>query len=102
MQGAVASSFDLNPKYTIADVMSTGETLDKHLVDNALAIHSSSGLCVLARPEQPEDSQRVTRSGFSRLLGVLTRLFDYVVLDSLMSVDPVYEAAIKSAIRASR
>ncbi len=97
VQGSVATSFDLNPKYTIADVMSTGETLDKHLIDNAMAIHSGSGLCVLARPEQPEDSLRVNRQGFNRLLGVLVRQFDYVVLDSAMSVEPLYAGAIQAA-----
>jgi len=97
VQGGVANSFDLNPKYTLADVMNTGETLDKHLVDNAMAIHSASGLCVLARPEQPEDSLRVNRQGFNRLLAVLVRQFDYVVLDSTMSVEPLYAGAIQAA-----
>ena len=97
VQGGVATSLDLNPKYTLADVMSTGETLDKHLIDNAMAIHSGSGLCVLARPEQPEDSLRVNRQGFNRLLGVLVRQFDYVVLDSAMSLEPLYAGAIQAA-----
>ena len=93
----MATSLDLNPRYTIADVMSTAETLDKHLVDNALAVHRGSGLCVLARPELVEDSQRVSRAGFSRLMNVLTKLFDYVVLDSCMSVDPLYSASIQAS-----
>jgi pilus assembly protein CpaE len=32
-----------------------------------------------------------------RLLGVVSRMFDYVVLDSLMSTDPTYQAAIQQA-----
>src|SRR5205814_180711 len=69
-------------------------TLDKHLIDNALAVHSGSGLCVLARPDVPEDSARVTKLGLGRLLAVLTRQFDYLVIDSVMSVEPVYATAI--------
>lgn len=97
VRGAVATSFDLSPRYTIADVMSSGDTLDRHLVDNALAVHASSGLFVLSRPEVPEDSLRISRVGFNRLLNVLARQFDYIILDSLMSVDPLYMAAIQQS-----
>jgi pilus assembly protein CpaE len=95
--GGVAGYFDTRPRYTIADVMDSAEKLDKQLLDNALAMHKASGLAILARPELPEDTQRVTHSGVNRLLGVLGRVFDYVVLDSLMSIDPVYAAAIQQA-----
>jgi pilus assembly protein CpaE len=97
IQGAVATSFDLNPRYTIADVMSSGDTLDRHLIDNALAVHASSGLFVLSRPEQPEDSLRINRLGFNRLLNVITRQFDYIVIDAIMSVDPLYMASMQQA-----
>src|SRR5262249_13317151 len=81
--GACAANFNLTPRYTIADVMTSG-TLDKHLVENALATHPQTGLNVLSRPEQPGDALRVTRSGMNRLLGVASRLFDYIVVDSMM------------------
>jgi pilus assembly protein CpaE len=97
VRGAVASSFDLSPRYTIADVMSSGDTVDRHLVDNALAVHPGSGLFVLSRPEIPEDSQRVSRTGFNRLLNVISRQFDYIIIDSLMSVDPLYMASTQQA-----
>jgi pilus assembly protein CpaE len=95
--GGVASYFDTRPRYTIADVMDSAEKLDKQLLDNALAMHQASGLAILARPELPEDTQRVTHAGVNRLLGVLGRVFDYVVLDSMMSIDPVYASAIQAA-----
>ncbi|MGE5609104.1 MAG: AAA family ATPase, partial [Bacillota bacterium] len=96
-RGAVASSFDIRPRYTIADVMDSAETLDQQLLDNALSIHPASGLAILARPELPEDTLRVSQPGFARLLSVLSRLYDYVVIDSLMSIDPVYATAIQAA-----
>ncbi len=95
--GAVASSFDLRPRYTIADLMESSEKLDQQMLDNALAIHQNSKLAILARPDLPEDSQRVNAAGFSRLMNVLGRMFDFVVLDSLMSIDPVYAAAVHAA-----
>jgi pilus assembly protein CpaE len=97
VRGGVASYFDLRPRYTIADVMDQTSTLDVQLLDNALARHAKSGVAVLGRPELPEDTQRVTQAGFTRLTGMLGRAFDYAVIDSVMSIDPVYSAAIASA-----
>jgi pilus assembly protein CpaE len=97
VRGGVASYFDLRPRYTIADVMDSAEKLDKQLLDNALTMHKNSGLAVLARPDLPEDTQRVNQPGLARLLGVLGRVFDYVVMDSVMSIDPIYSAAIAAA-----
>ena len=59
--------------------MDSAEKVDKQLLDNALAIHPNSGLAILARPDLPEDTQRVNQPGLQRLLGVLGRMFDYVV-----------------------
>jgi pilus assembly protein CpaE len=97
VRGGVASYFDLRPRYTIADVMDQTATLDMQLLDNALARHPKSGLAILGRPELPEDTQRVTQAGFARLTGMLGRMFDYAVVDSMMSIDPIYSAAIASA-----
>lgn len=97
IRGGVAGYFDTRPRYTIADVMDSAEKLDKQLLDNALVIHPKSGVSILGRPELPEDTQRVTQTGTSRLLNVLGRVFDYLVLDSLMSIDPVYTTAIQAA-----
>ena len=58
-------------RYTIADVMDSADKVDKQLLDNALFVHQNSGLAVLARPELPEDTQRVTQAGFGRLMGMI-------------------------------
>ena len=97
VRGGVAGYFDLRPRFTIADVMESGDKLDKTLLDNALAVHQGSGLSVLARPALPEDTVRVKPAGFSRLLSVLSRVFDYVVLDSVMSIEPLYAVAVQAA-----
>jgi pilus assembly protein CpaE len=97
MRGGVASYFDTRARYTIADVMDAGEKLDKQLLDNALVIHKKSNLAILARPELPEDTQRVNQAGLLRLLNVLSRVFDYVVIDSIMSISPMYAAIIQQA-----
>ena len=96
IRGGVASYFDTRARYTIADIMDSSEKLDKQLLDNALVVHKKSGLAILARPELPEDTQRVTAHGIQRLHNVLGRLFDFAVVDSIMSIDPVYAATIQA------
>ncbi len=97
LRGGVASYFDTKARYTIADVMDSAEKVDRQLLDNALSVHKNSTLSILARPELPEDTQRVNQPGLQRLLGTLGRMFDYVVLDSVMSIDPVYATAIHAS-----
>ncbi|HYO09407.1 MAG TPA: AAA family ATPase [Tepidisphaeraceae bacterium] len=95
--GGVASYFDVRPRYTLSDVMESAEKVDKQLLDNALVVHAKSQLAILARPDLPEDTLRVNQPGFQRLSNVLGRMYDYVVMDSLMSIDPLYAEAIKGA-----
>ncbi len=97
MRGGVANSFDIRPRYTIADVMDSADKVDRQLLDNALTMHKSSSLAVLARPELPEDTQRVNQPGVSRLIGVLSRMFDFVIIDSMMSIAPMYTTVVNSA-----
>jgi pilus assembly protein CpaE len=97
VRGGVASYFDTRARYTIADIMDAAEKLDKQLLDNALAIHKKSNLAILARPELPEDTQRVNQAGLTRLLNVLSRVFDYVVIDSVMSISPMYSSVLQVA-----
>lgn len=95
VRGGVATYFDVRPRYTIADIAQSGDTtIDRQLLDNALTIDPKSKLAIVARPDLPEDTQRIHQQGFTRMLNVLARTFDYVVIDSMMSIDPVYAAAI--------
>lgn len=96
VRGGVSGSFDARPRYTIADVMDS-DKVDKQLLDNALTMHSASGLAILSRPDLPEETLRVTQAGMTRLLGVLSRIFDYVVVDSLMSIDPIYSTVLAAS-----
>ena len=97
VRGGVANYFDARPRYTIVDVVQSGDNIDRQVLDNALFVHTKSNLSILARPELPEDSQRVSQAGLLRLLNVLTRMFDYVVVDSSMSVDPIYAMTLNQA-----
>lgn len=97
MRGGVANYFDIRPRYTIADVMEATATVDRQLLDNALTVHQGSGLAILARPEMPEDTARVNQPGLHRLLGLLSRMFDVVVVDSMMSIAPLYHTVLQAS-----
>lgn len=97
MRGGVASQFDVKPRYTIADVMDPATKLDKQLLDNALTMHRKSNVAILARPDLPEDTQRIQHAGLQRLLNIVGRVFDYVVIDSLMSIAPLYATTIQTS-----
>jgi pilus assembly protein CpaE len=97
IRGGVASYFDVRPRYTLSDVMESADKVDKQLLDNALVVHQKSQLAILGRPDQPEDSQRVDQPGVVRLLNVLGRMFDYIVVDSMMSIDPLYLTTLQAA-----
>jgi pilus assembly protein CpaE len=97
MRGGVANYFDVRPRYTISDVMETADKVDKQLLDNALTVHQGSGLSILARPDLPEDTARVNQPGLHRLLGLLSRVFDYVVVDSMMSISPLYNTVLQAS-----
>jgi pilus assembly protein CpaE len=97
MRGGVGGYFDIRPRYTIADVMDSADKVDRQLLDNALAVHQASKVAILTRPDLPEDTQRVNHAGLQRLMGILCRMFDYVVVDSMMSIAPLYATVLKEA-----
>jgi pilus assembly protein CpaE len=97
MRGGVASYFDTRARYTISDIMDSAQKLDKQLLDNALAIHKKSNLAILARPELPEDAAKVNTTGLARVLNVLSRSYDAVIIDSLMSISPMYASVLQLA-----
>jgi pilus assembly protein CpaE len=74
--------------------MQSAERVDQQLLENALVQHDRCGLHIMARPELPEETQRISQQGTRLLLNVLGRMFDYIVIDSIMSVDPVYSALL--------
>ncbi|MDQ3439155.1 MAG: AAA family ATPase, partial [Planctomycetota bacterium] len=97
VRGAVANGFDVRPRQSIADVAGSGSQLDKAKLDAAVAVHRELSLAVLARPEAPEDAQRVTREGLEQLLAVAGAAYDFVVIDSALSLDPVHGAVTRAA-----
>ena len=97
VRGDVAGAFDVRPSYTIADVMESSDRVDQQVVENALVTHDKTGLRILGRPDMIEETQRVSQTGVQKLIGLLARMNDFVVLDGVMSLDPIYSTAVAAS-----
>src|SRR5919197_2529262 len=84
--GDVAMMLDVTPERTVADLVPLIDKLDPELLRSFLYVHSS-GVKVLCAPTRVEDSEALTTERVRRILDVLARTFDYVVIDLPRSFD---------------
>jgi pilus assembly protein CpaE len=82
----VAIMLDVAPERTIADLVPVMDKLDTELLRGFLQVHSS-GVKVLCSPTRVEEGEALTPERVRRILDVLTRTFDYVILDLPRSLD---------------
>jgi pilus assembly protein CpaE len=78
--GEVALGLGLTPQFSILDALKNEDRLDADLVTSLLIRHTS-GLAVLASPEQ-HTSFNPLSSGMKRMFGVLRHEFAFVVVDA--------------------
>ena len=71
---------DTIPDYTLVDVAQNISRLDFTLLKRSLTKHSS-GLYLLPRPVQLQDTSLVTPTDFHRVLGLLKASFSHLILD---------------------
>jgi pilus assembly protein CpaE len=79
--GDVALMLDIVPERTIADLVPVIDKLDPELMRGFMSVHAS-GLKVLPAPARPEDGEKVTAAHIRKILEVLSRTCDYVIVDT--------------------
>ncbi len=84
--GDVCISLQVEPQHTIVDAARDIEKLDEPLLDSLLATHTS-GLRVLSAPLEPSLADEVSTQVVVRTLGMLKRMFDYVIIDTAPFLD---------------
>lgn len=84
--GDVAVLLDLAPERTIADLVPVVDKLDPELMRGFLSVHSS-GLKVLPAPLHPEECDAASPQLVRKVLEVLARTYDYVVVDLPRSLE---------------
>lgn len=92
--GTVAKAWDLNPRYTIADLREAGE-IDRHVLEEMM-LDLPSGISVLPRPEEIEAAHNVDEALVRSILHTANSIFPYVVIDLPRKLDAVTGAAIEA------
>jgi pilus assembly protein CpaE len=84
--GDICISLQVEPQHTIVDAARDIDKLDESLLDSLLATHTS-GLRVLSAPLEPSLADEVSTQVVVKTLGMLKRMFDYVVIDTAPFLD---------------
>jgi pilus assembly protein CpaE len=84
--GDICISLQVEPQHTIVDAARDIDKLDEELLNSLLATHSS-GLRVLSAPLEPSLADEVSTQVVVKTLGMLKRMFDYVVIDTAPFLD---------------
>lgn len=92
--GTVAKSWDLSPRYTIADLANVGVIEEQHIEDYFLEL--PSGISVLPRPEQIEQAQSIDESVMKNIIESAKGLFPYLVMDLPRKLDAITGCAIEA------
>ena len=84
--GDICISLQVEPQHTIVDAARDIDKLDELQLDSLLATHTS-GLRVLSAPLEPSLADEVSTQVVVKTLGMLKRMFDYVVIDTAPFLD---------------
>lgn len=87
---------DSIPEYTISDVAQNVSRLDFTLLKRSLTKHTS-GLYLLPRPVQLEDTRLITQDDLHRVMGLLKATFTHMIVDLSKSFSPLDMMAMEMA-----
>jgi len=87
---------DTIPDYTLVDVAQNISRLDFTLLKRSLTKHSS-GLYLLPRPIQLQDTSLITPDDLHRVVGLLKATFSHLIFDLSKSYTPVDMVALEAA-----
>jgi pilus assembly protein CpaE len=86
--GDIPLFLSIKPSHHWGDVMTNIERLDATYLMNILSKHQN-GLHILASPSYLNGDRPATPGAVSSMIGLLQRMFDFVVIDGGQSVSPV-------------
>ena len=94
--GDVPSFMDISSTYSISDVVSNLARFDRDLLETSITKHSS-GVAVLAQTGKMEESERVAPADIARLLAVLRKNYDRVIIDGVRGFDELALGALDAS-----
>jgi len=83
--GDIPLFLEIEPKYNWSEITKNISRLDDTFLKNILSI-DASGVCVLPSPSYLQDQNEATPAIMERLLLVMRRMFDFVVIDGGQSL----------------
>jgi pilus assembly protein CpaE len=83
--GDVAITLQLIPEHTIDEAVDAEEHLDFNMLETLLTHHDNCS--ILAAPTHPEGKDKISPTLVRRVLRVLRRHFDYIIVDTAPSLD---------------
>ncbi|HTM09361.1 MAG TPA: P-loop NTPase, partial [Verrucomicrobiae bacterium] len=92
--GSVTSFLNLEPSYTILDLVKNLKHLDPMLVEGSLVRHAS-GVRVLAEPFHAEDASAIKHTEIEEILDALIQSFDFVIVDAPKEFDDNVAAVVE-------
>jgi pilus assembly protein CpaE len=96
--GDIGVLLNLQGPRSIADAIAQKDSLDQELLSAIMSPHSS-GIRVLTAPSAPEVSETITPEGLRRLLNLMRKSFEYVVLDTWSYLDDIVLSCMDVADR---
>jgi len=91
--GDVPSFMDISSNTSISEILANLPRLDRDLLETSITKHSS-GVAVLAQNGSMEDAESITAADLSKLLLVLRKHYDRVVIDGVRGFDEIALAAL--------
>lgn len=85
--GQVAMFLDAQPTYTIAELCDTPEHIEAQMIERVMVKHSS-GVHVLAHPNDVEQAERISAAQCAGVLAALLEHYDFVIVDGPVRFDP--------------
>ena len=67
---------------SIVELAPRVDELDPNIIEDVMTKHTSSNIHILAAPPRPEMAEKVTGEQFGKLLSYLSRIYDFVVVDT--------------------
>jgi pilus assembly protein CpaE len=86
--GDIPLFLEIEPKYNWSEITKNISRLDDTFLKNILSI-DTSGVCVLPSPSYLSNQNMATPAIMERLLVVMRRMFDFVVVDGGQSLDDI-------------
>lgn len=86
--GDIPLFLEIEPKYNWSEITKNISRLDDTFLKNILSV-DASGVCVLPSPSYLSDQNVATPAIMERLLVVMRRMFDFVIIDGGQSLDNI-------------